>query len=70
MDETATYSSITPQFAMTFEKDVPALDKTKAAAAQRKMQAKRPGTEPWAIFRFHYRDKRTFDSIQLDLTLT
>lgn len=40
---------------MTFEKNAAPLDRAKLLREQRKMMARRPGTEPWAIFRFHYR---------------
>ncbi|KAF2650841.1 hypothetical protein K491DRAFT_761458 [Lophiostoma macrostomum CBS 122681] len=66
VDAAAVYSSIVPQFTMTFDKDVQALDKTKSAAWQRKMQAKRPGDKPWAIFRFHYRTKQSILENELE----
>ena len=56
-DETATYKQIEPTFRMEFEKNCAPLDKAKATREQRKMEVRRPGTEPWAIFRFHYRSK-------------
>ena len=53
----ATYKDLPPQFHMTFEKNCSALDGRKANGEKKKVYAKRPGTEPWAIFRFHYRSK-------------
>lgn len=52
-----TYKDLPPQFHMTFEKNCSALDGRKANGEKKKVYAKRPGTEPWAIFRFHYRSK-------------
>lgn len=51
----ASYQDVPPQYEMAFEKDAVALDARKANQEWKKVQAKRPGTEPWAIFRFHYR---------------
>jgi hypothetical protein len=53
----ATYKMVAPNFQMKFEKNAAALDKPKLNRQLKMMNAKRPGTEPWAIFRFHYRSK-------------
>lgn len=53
----ATYKDVPPQFRMTFEKNCSTLEGPKANRERKKMYAKRPGMEPWAIFRFHYRTK-------------
>jgi hypothetical protein len=54
---TAHFRQIAPQFQMMFEKNSAPLSKREANTEQRKTDARRPGTEPWAIFRFHYRSK-------------
>jgi hypothetical protein len=53
----ATYKDVPPQFQMTFEKNCSILEVPKGKREKKKVHAKRPGTEPWAIFRFHYRTK-------------
>ena len=53
----ATYKDVPPQFHMTFETNCSTLDKASGNREKRKVYAKRPGKEPWAIFRFHYRSK-------------
>ena len=53
----ASYKLIPPTLQMTFEKNSAPLEKSKVSREQRKMDSRRPGTEPWAIFRFHYRNK-------------
>jgi hypothetical protein len=59
----ATYKLVAPTFQMTFEKNAAALDTPKLNRQLRMMNAKRPGTEPWAIFRFHYRSKGKLSSL-------
>ncbi|KAI4663576.1 uncharacterized protein J4E78_003992 [Alternaria triticimaculans] len=49
------YNRIAPIFRMSFEKDTTPLEDNQSKIYQRRADAKRPGTEPWAIFRFHYR---------------
>lgn len=53
----ATYKLIAPTCQMDFEKNSAPLDDGEVKREQRKRNLKRPGTEPWAIFRFHYRSK-------------
>ncbi|KAL5122011.1 hypothetical protein ACEQ8H_000227 [Pleosporales sp. CAS-2024a] len=53
----ATYKLIAPTFQMAFEKSSETLDKARVAREHRKMNSTRPGSEPWAIFRFYYRNK-------------
>lgn len=53
----ANYKLVPPTYQMTFEKNFAALDKLKLNRQLKLIDAKRPGTEPWAIFRFHYRSK-------------
>jgi hypothetical protein len=59
--EDATYKQIAPTLRMDFEKNSMPLDKRAATREQRRMETRRPGTEPWAIFRFHYRSKGWYD---------
>lgn len=56
-DAIANYKEVPPQFQMAFEKDCVTLEAAKSKREKKKLHAKRPGTEPWAIFRFHYRTK-------------
>lgn len=56
-EQTASYKQIAPSYQMTFEPNCAPLEKSKSTREQRKMTVPRPGTEPWAIFRFHYRSK-------------
>lgn len=53
----ATYKDVPPQYQMSFEKDCPPLETSKGKREMKKVRGKRPGKEPWAIFRFHYRTK-------------
>lgn len=53
----ANYKDVPPQYQMTFEKNCSILEGRKGTAEKKKVYAKRPGKEPWAIFRFHYRTK-------------
>jgi hypothetical protein len=55
--QSASYKMIAPTFQMSFERNSAALDRLKLGRELRKINSKRPGTEPWAIFRFHYRTK-------------
>ncbi|KAF2683233.1 hypothetical protein K458DRAFT_404821 [Lentithecium fluviatile CBS 122367] len=48
---------VTYNFRMAFETNCSAFDQVTANRARKKMDMKRPGKEPWAIFRFHYRNK-------------
>jgi hypothetical protein len=68
-----TFKLIAPTFQMSFEQNSAPLDHAKLGREQRKMDARRPGTEPWAIFRFHYRRKGRFPQMtfhRLKLTIT
>lgn len=56
-DSVANFKDVPPQFQMVFEKNCSTLDMAKAKREKKKIHAKRPGTEPWAVFRFHYRTK-------------
>jgi hypothetical protein len=55
--KSATYKLIAPTYQMDFEKNAAPLEDGELKREHRKMNTKRPGTEPWAIFRFHYRSK-------------
>lgn len=55
--QVANYKDVPPQYQMTFEKNCSTLEGRKGNAEKKKVHAKRPGKEPWAIFRFHYRTK-------------
>jgi hypothetical protein len=53
--QVASYKDVVPQFQMAFEKNCSTLDGFRANREKKKVNAKRPGKEPWAVFRFHYR---------------
>ncbi len=53
----ATYKNVPLQFRLVSEKDCSTLDVSKINRERKKVYAARPGKEPWAIFRFHYRTK-------------
>ena len=57
VERTALYKQIAPTYQMTFERNCAPLENRRSAREQRNMDSQRPGTEPWAIFRFHYRSK-------------
>ena len=57
LDSPAGYYKIAPQHMMKFEENCVTLDNRQANKAKRAMNSKRPGAEPWAIFRFHYRSE-------------
>jgi hypothetical protein len=51
-------AKIGPQFVMEFEENCATLEPKKQTQEQKKVDSKRPGTGPWAVFRFYYRSKR------------
>jgi len=57
VSRSATYKLIAPTCQMDFEKNAAPLDDGEVKREHRKINLKRPGTEPWAIFRFHYRSQ-------------
>ncbi|XPT01975.1 hypothetical protein M3J09_011099 [Ascochyta lentis] len=64
----ASYKDLPPQFHMTFEKNCSTLDSAKGNRERKKIYAKRPGKEPWAIFRFHYRSRESILDSKMELT--
>ncbi|KAJ4380040.1 hypothetical protein N0V86_004347 [Didymella sp. IMI 355093] len=64
----ATYKDVPPQFQMAFEKNCSILEVPKGKRENKKVHAKRPGTEPWAIFRFHYRTKESIMANKMELS--
>jgi hypothetical protein len=54
------FTKISPQFMMTYEKKVTPLDAKIAKRHRTKIDGTRPGTEAWAVFRFHFRSKGTY----------
>lgn len=53
--QTASYKDVPPQFHMIFEENSATLEGASGSREKGKMNRKRPGAQPWAIFRFHYR---------------
>jgi len=51
----AHFTRIPVQFVAKPKKDCETVDKASAVRFKRNMEKLRPGKEPWAIFRFHYR---------------
>jgi hypothetical protein len=56
-NDVVNYKTIKPDSKMTFEGDCSVLEMGKLKKFKTAMDAKRPGKEPWAIFRFHYRSR-------------
>jgi hypothetical protein len=56
-EQHANYRLLPPTSRTVFEKNCAPLDKLKVGREQRRANAPRPGTKPWAIFRFHYRSQ-------------
>jgi hypothetical protein len=54
------FTRIPPQFIITCEKKATPLDAKVARRHRTKMDGTRPGTEAWAVFRFHFRSKGTY----------
>lgn len=68
--QVVSYKDVPPQFHLTFEKNCSTLDNAKGNRERRKVYGKRPGSEPWAIFRFHYRSKGKIHVSGRRVTLT
>ncbi|KAL1595722.1 hypothetical protein SLS60_009411 [Paraconiothyrium brasiliense] len=64
----ATYKTIAPEYMIEFEKNVLELDKKTTKAWDKKLNARRPSKEPWAIFRFHYRSREAIEAQEMDLS--
>lgn len=54
------FTTIPPQYAMTYEKNVTPLDEKTAKRYRTKIDGKRPGAEAWAVFRFHFRSNSMY----------
>lgn len=66
----ALYKDMEPHFQMKFEENCSILEGSKATLQKSKISKKHPGTEPWAIFRFHYRSEGKFFTSNHCQTLT
>jgi len=66
--QTANYKIFPPSLQMTFEENCRPLEAQDAQREQRRLNIRRPGTEPWAIFRFHYRTREEIKQRKLKLT--
>ncbi|KAF1929510.1 uncharacterized protein M421DRAFT_3981 [Didymella exigua CBS 183.55] len=64
----ANYKDVPPQYHIAFKKNCCILEGRKGSAEKKKVHAKRPGKEPWAIFRFHYRTKKSIEANNMDMT--
>ncbi|KAH7401836.1 hypothetical protein DE146DRAFT_631127 [Phaeosphaeria sp. MPI-PUGE-AT-0046c] len=64
----AEFKAIPPTLQMTFEEDATPMEHAKINREQRKLDDERPGKEPWAIFRFHYRTMESIDERNLKLS--
>ncbi|KAF2790732.1 hypothetical protein K505DRAFT_390444 [Melanomma pulvis-pyrius CBS 109.77] len=58
-DKTVGFTNVPPEFIMTYQKNVAALEGNIVKRVKTKMDKQRPGAEPWAIFRFHFRNKQS-----------
>ncbi|OAL53333.1 hypothetical protein IQ07DRAFT_597652 [Pyrenochaeta sp. DS3sAY3a] len=57
-NDAANYRKIRPTLQMGFKQNgVVPLDESEAKREDNKLKSERPGTEPWAIIRFHYRNR-------------
>lgn len=56
-DQKASFKLISPTLKMSLERNTAPLEGTQPSLHKRRADAKRPGSEPWAIFRFHYRSE-------------
>ncbi|CAN9391309.1 unnamed protein product [Alternaria sp. RS040] len=68
MEQKASYKDIPPTFGMSFETNAALLEDRQPSLQQRKVDAKRPDTEPWAIFRFHYRSQEDILKREMEMT--
>ncbi|RYN17265.1 hypothetical protein AA0113_g11986 [Alternaria arborescens] len=68
MEQKVSYKVIPPTFEMSFEMNAALLEDRQPNLQQRKVDAKRPGTEPWAIFRFHYRRQEEISAREIKMT--
>ncbi|KAL1793368.1 hypothetical protein ACET3X_008350 [Alternaria dauci] len=57
VEQKVSYKVIPPTSRMSFETNAALLEDRQPSLQQRRADAKRPDTEPWAIFRFHYRSQ-------------
>ncbi|CAA9962332.1 hypothetical protein PTMSG1_05708 [Pyrenophora teres f. maculata] len=64
----ANYKLIAPSLQMNPEKNCRLLEPQETQREQRRLHSRRPGTEPWAIFRFHYRTRKEIEQHKLNLT--
>ena len=58
--KTASYKDVPPQFHMIFDENSATLEGVSGSREKGKMNKKRTGSQPWVIFRFHYRTKGKF----------
>ena len=56
-EQKASYKKVPPTLKMSLEENIAPLEGTQPGLHKRRADAKRPGPEPWAIFRFHYRSE-------------
>ncbi|KAF1950422.1 hypothetical protein CC80DRAFT_241402 [Byssothecium circinans] len=61
-----TFKRLAPEFEMIGEENCQTLDKAASNRHRRDMTSKRPGKQPWAIFRFHYRSQAAIDQQEME----
>ncbi|KAI4951096.1 hypothetical protein J4E91_003801 [Alternaria rosae] len=67
-EQKASFKLISPTLKMSLERNTAPLEGTQPSLHKRRADAKRPGSEPWAIFRFHYRSEE--DILDRDMVMT
>lgn len=63
-----TYNTLPPNLLMGFNENCEVLNTAEANRAKKKMTCRRPGAEPWAVFRFHYRTPQAIIEIGMETT--
>ncbi|KAI4624928.1 uncharacterized protein J4E87_005409 [Alternaria ethzedia] len=67
-EQKASYMKVPPTLKMSLEENIVPLEGTQPNLHKRRADAKRPGPEPWAIFRFHYRSEDDMEDRDMIIT--
>ncbi|KAF2708572.1 hypothetical protein K504DRAFT_380565 [Pleomassaria siparia CBS 279.74] len=66
--QTVGFKDIAPEYSMGYDENTATLESSSINKSRNKMGKKRPGAEPWAIFRFHLRSMNSIDEKGLPMT--
>lgn len=69
-NQIVSYRQVAPTSQLDIERDSAPISEQAIASYYNKMVPSRPGKEPWAIFRFHYRSKGIYWHLVLERTVT